>query len=143
MGANDELSPRMMQLYQLYDQLIQPNLNYYHMRGATPFQPMHTAQRPGMAKSLQGGPAFFSPQFSGSGSRSRETYFHLLRRRSRGKLSRRQRHGWPGGKRCLRVHPRGGGCMMEDIIELPQTQQMRYNGEPIGMNRCSSRRSHG
>ena len=70
MGANDELSAPMMQLYQLYDQLIHPNPNYYHMQGATPFQPMYTAQRPGMAKSLQGGAAYFSPQFDGSGSRT-------------------------------------------------------------------------
>jgi hypothetical protein len=84
MGANDELSARMMELYQLYDQLIQPNPNYYHMQGATPSQPMYTAQRPGMAKSLQGGAAYFSSHFDGSVER-REKYFHLLGRRSRGK----------------------------------------------------------
>jgi hypothetical protein len=67
MGANDEHSPRVMQLYQLYDQLIQPNPNYYQMLGAMPFQPMDEAPGPGMSTSLQGGAAPFSPQIDGSG----------------------------------------------------------------------------
>jgi osomolarity two-component system response regulator SKN7 len=134
MGANDELSARMMELYQLYDQLIQPNPNYYHMQGATPSQPMYTAQRPGMAKSLQGGAAYFSSQFDGSGRTSGEVLPPAWPKIPRQGQAVGSGIGGQVG-RDISWSTRGGvGDMMEDIIELPETQQTRYNGEPIGMN---------
>jgi osomolarity two-component system response regulator SKN7 len=132
--ANDELSPRVMRLYQLYDQLILPNPSYSNMQGAMPFQPMYAAQRAGMSMSLQGGASHFSPQIDGSGSRTS----------GEGLPPAGPKIPWQGpafgggmggqaGRGVSGATGGGGKGITEDIIELPKIQQAIYNGGTMDM----------